>query len=147
MMKYILLVLLLIAVNLSVKAQSDSTYKKLLTQMLNSSQTVESTKSRLQKMLDQMKNRPGNTLSPQLWAELEKQLYEFYDKEYPMKLYPIYRKYLSEDDLVNIIKFNQTETGRRVMQCASTLTTEAITIANDFGKRFAMSIQTYQIKK
>ena len=145
-MKILVFLFLLVGMNLTVKAQSDSTYKVLLKEVINGSRTLETNKKIFHDMLLEMQKQPINRLSPQAWQVLEKQLNDFYEKDYPLLIYPIYKKYLSENDLRNIIMFNQTETGKRFLDLVSNLTIENVSITQKFGEKFAKSIQLLRQK-
>jgi hypothetical protein len=112
--------------------------------VINTTGTVETNKKMFHDMLVEKKKQPINRLSPQAWEVLEKQLNDFYEKDYLLLIYPIYKKYLSEDDLRNIIIFNQTETGKRMLNFASELTIQSVTIMQIFGQKFVKSIKSVQ---
>lgn len=95
-------------------------------------------------MLLEMKKQPINKLSAQSWDVLEKQLNDFYEKDYLVLIYPIYKKYLSEDDLRNIIAFSKTETGKRMSTFTTELTIQSVGIMQKFGEKFMMSIKSLQ---
>ena len=145
-MKILVFLSLLVGMNLTVKAQSDSTYKVLLKEVINGSRTLETNKKIFHDMLLEIKKQPIHSLSPQAWQVLEKQLNDFYEKDYPILIYPIYKKYLSENDLRNILMFNQTETGKRFLDLVSNLTIENVSITQKFGEKFVKSIQLLRQK-
>lgn len=137
---------LLVGMNLTVKAQSDSTYNVLLKEVINGSRTLETNKKIFHDMLLEMKKQPINRLSSQAWQVLENQLNDFYEKDYPLLMYPIYKKYLSEDDLRNIIMFNRSETGKRLLDLVSDLTIQNVSVMQKFGEKFVKIIQSLQRK-
>ncbi|NQX41251.1 hypothetical protein SAMN05421820_107213 [Pedobacter steynii] len=146
-MKILIFLSLFVGLNLTVKAQSDSTtYKALLKEVINGSRTLETNKKIFHDMLVEMKKQPINHLSPQSWEVLEKQLNDFYEKDYPLLVYPIYKKYLSEEDLRNITMFNQTETGKRMSNFVPELTIQSISFMQIFGEKFVKSIKSLQQK-
>lgn len=145
-MKILMFLSLLVGMNLTVKAQSDSTYNVLLKEVINGSRTLETNKKIFHDMLLEMKKQPINRLSSQAWQVLENQLNDFYEKDYPLLMYPIYKKYLSEDDLRNIIMFNRSETGKRLLDLVSDLTIQNVSVMQKFGEKFVKSIQLLRQK-
>jgi len=62
-------------------------------------------------------------------------------------MYPVYDKNFSEDDLKQIIKFNKTKLGQKLIKAKAIISQERMRVAQVFGKKLVSKIQDRVAKK
>jgi len=74
-------------------------------------------------------------ISEQKWTALEKEFIEVSLSELTNMLAPVYKKYLTIDDLKEMIKFYSTPIGRKYSQNILPLTQDAMMIGVEWGRK------------
>ena len=61
--------------------------------------------------------------------------------DFYQQFYPIYDKYFSADDLQNMVDFNATPTGRKVIETLPMITQESMEVGRGYGEKLAPLIE------
>ncbi len=135
-MKKILL-LLIITVSISSYSQDDQ-YAVKLKEMFVVSGTEATYQTTIDQFFQMFKAQYPN-VAEETWSGFEKKFNETSIDDLVNLLSPVYQKYLSEDDLDNIIGFYKTPTGKKFAKNTPNITAESIEIGQQWGRMIAES--------
>jgi hypothetical protein len=120
-------------------AQSSNSYQTTLEEMIQVSGTAEVFNA----TIDQMKNH-FKTQMPEIsdsnWKDIDAYIKGSFS-ELIEQLTPVYKKYLTEEDLKHIIDFYQTDTGKNFAQKAPLIAQESMLIGKKWGMQLGQKIQ------
>ena len=112
MKKSILLFVLFFSFTTITVAQVDPDYSKTLKEMFEVSGTEDSYKTMITQMFTVFKQQYPD-VKPELWSELEGEFLSTSLNDLVVMLVPVYQKYMTKEDLEEIIVFYQTPTGKK----------------------------------
>lgn len=127
MKKLLVSLVLFFACAMVVQAQEDKAYEAAMTKMLEVSKSMDAMKQLAPQIIAMTKQQVPN--APQeFWNELEKTMVGMYD-EIIKAMIPVYHKYLSLEDIQDIIKFYETPVGQKLADSNTKIAAEAMPIA------------------
>lgn len=126
----------------SVYAQSDNNkeYRATLEKMMNLSGALEVSKTMVPQMVSMMKQSAPGTADA-FWDDFAaKWKTKFADRM--VELYvPIYQKYLTIDDLKELIAFYETPIGKKLAEATPKMTIEGMQLGQKIGMEMATELQ------
>lgn len=140
-MKKILVLIVVVFIGFSnVNGQEvDKKYIKTLNKMFKVSGTEESYKAVTTQYLDMFKNNFPD-VDVDFWKELENGVLKVSIEELTELIAPIYVKYLSLDDLKELIKFYQSDIGKKLTKVTPLITVESMKIGEEWGRKLGEDI-------
>lgn len=134
--------IMLFATVTSVYAQSDNNneYRATLEKMMNLSGALEVSKTMVPQMVSMMKQASPGTADA-FWDDFAaKWKTKFADRM--VELYvPIYQKYLTIDDLKDLIAFYETPIGKKLAEATPKMTVEGMQLGQKIGMEMATELQ------
>ena len=134
--------IMLFATATSVYAQSDNNneYRATLEKMMNLSGALEVSKTMVPQMVSMMKQASPGTADA-FWDDFAaKWKTKFADRM--VELYvPIYQKYLTIDDLKDLIAFYETPIGKKLAEATPKMTVEGMQLGQKIGMEMATELQ------
>jgi len=116
--------------------QTSSTYGKTLQQMFEASGAEENYDVVISQMLDIFRKQYAE-VDREIWDEFESQLTASAMTDLAEMLTPVYSKYLSEQDLLDIIAFYESPSGRKFAKHTPEITQESMKIGERWGAKIA----------
>ena len=120
-------------------AQTDTTYVKVLIEMLEVSGAEASFNAAMDQIFTLSKSQYTN-LSDEMWSELETEIRKISFKELMEMFTPVYQKHLSIDDLQASIEFYKTPAGKRIAEKTPIVNTETMVIAQKWGMELSQKV-------
>ena len=130
MKKILVSLAVLWCVALGVQAQDNQEYEKQVAKMLEMTHTMDAMKQIFPQMTAMLKQQLPQA-PDEFWKELDASMNGMYDKMIKAVI-PVYKKYLTLDDLKEIIKFYETPVGKKLSEMNPKATAE---ILESTGKR------------
>ena len=103
---------------LGVQAQDNQEYEKQVAKMLEMTHTMDAMKQIFPQMTAMLKQQLPQA-PDEFWKELDASMNGMYDKMIKAVI-PVYKKYLTLDDLKEIIKFYETPVGKKLSEMSVT---------------------------
>lgn len=140
MKKILVCMILILGVTLGIKCSEPKDYKTTLKEMLvvsGSDKTFEMVVPQMMGMMrQQMPQVPG-----EFWDEMENEMSKTAYTDLVDMLAPIYQKYLTQEDLEEIIKFYQTPAGKKLGTSAPNINMESMQVGQQWGMKLGQKIQ------
>ena len=127
MKKILVSLAVLWCVALGVQAQDNQEYEKQVAKMLEMTHTMDAMKQIFLQMTAMLKQQLPQA-PDEFWKELDASMNGMYDKMIKAVI-PVYKKYLTLDDLKEIIKFYETPVGKKLSEMNPKATAEILPIA------------------
>ncbi|GAB3661739.1 hypothetical protein GCM10028791_36490 [Echinicola sediminis] len=124
---------------LSSFGQADDGFKRTLKKMLEVSGSEEVFKTSVTQMFAMFKQQNPN-VQIEKWDELEKAYLKTSMDELVEMLVPVYRKYLSEEELQELINFYNTPAGKKFAQSSPLIMKESMQIGQQWGMKIAQEV-------
>ena len=140
MKKIALLFSIVILMTSSINADStiikkeDMSYYKDFLRFLDLSGAKENQEAIVGKMFAQFKSMPN--AKKEIFKDMEKIMASELDK-LNKSLFPVYKKYLSHSDLLAIIKFYESDAGKRLVASQPSLLKDSFDIGSKWGRSVA----------
>ena len=115
-------------------AQSSTTYKTTLKQMLESAGTEAVFKTAIKQMFDMYRSQKTN-VPEEVWNAAEAEFNKSSMEELIDMLTPVYEKHFTEADLKKVIEFYQTPAGKKYAEKAPLLMEESMQIGQQWGMK------------
>ena len=119
-------------------AQSND-YQKTVEELLvvsGSGEVLQQTIPRIFALLKQQ--TPG--VADAYWEEAEKEITQTASSELAAMMAPVYQKYLTQEELNEIIAFYKTPSGRKLAEVSPRISTEMLTIGQQWGMQLSQKI-------
>jgi len=140
MKKIFLIIVLFVSVGVSAFGQTDSKYRQTLKKMFEVSGSEESYQTAIKQLFTMYKQQYPN-VDPSMWDDFEKEFTVVSIKELTEMLVPVYSKYLSIDDLQDLIKFYETPVGKKFAKSTPPIMQESMQIGQQWGMKMAQDFQ------
>lgn len=134
MTKVLTIISCLVFMSFSSYGQADKAYSKTLQKMFKVAGTEESYHAVIKQMFTAFKQQYSN-VEQDIWDELENDFLETSLKDLTEMLAPVYSKYMTKDDLKEVIKFYQTPVGKKFAQKTPFITQESMQIGQQWGMK------------
>ena len=158
MKKLIILLTWLFASSVAAAGQVDSQKKNLIEELLqqigNSSAQVSRQFSNLFiTQMEQSLKRTNPNIAPKAFRIMEEEINAVIHDEllsgnkFSEMMYPIYAKKFSTEELQQMIDFNNTPLGKKMIKVMPQITREAMLVGQAYGKKLAPQIKDRVIKR
>lgn len=134
MTKRILTFSLFVFLSVTSFSQEDKQYTKTLNKMFEISGTEESCQAAIKQMFTIFKQQYPN-LEVEIWTDLEKEFSKSSLNELTKMLVPVYSKYMTLEDLNELIKFYNTPTGKKYAKSTPLITQESMQVGQQWGMK------------
>ena len=121
------------------KSDTDAEYVKTLNMLFSVSGNTELYNMTIKQILGILREQHPD-ISEEKWNAIEKEFSEAALNEVAVMLAPVYKKYLTIDDLKEIIKFYNTPVGRKYSKNLLPLTQDAILVGTEWGRKIGQKI-------
>ena len=116
------------------KSNADAEYAKTLNMLFDVSGSTELYNMTIKQILAILREQHPD-ISEAKWAAIEKEFTDISLNELTVMLMPVYKKYLTIDDLKEIIKFYNTPIGRKYSKNLLPLTQDAMAVGTEWGRK------------
>ncbi len=140
MKKLILATALLVSALSTTTAQADSTYLQSLVSMFEASGTEQTYQTVISQMVTIYKDAFPQ-VDTHFWDEMEKEMLKTSIQNLAEMLVPVYEKYLTQDDLEEVIKFYQSPVGKKLAGSTPSITRESMQIGQEWGRQIGEKIE------
>lgn len=131
MRKLLVALVLFFAFTMVVEAQEDKAYEAAMTKMLEVSKSMDAMKQMAPQIIAMMKQQTPNA-PQQFWTGLEQSMVDMYS-QIVKAMIPVYRKYLTLQDIQGIIKFYESPVGKKLADSNTAIASETMPIAQQIA--------------
>jgi len=124
----------LVLLSISTYGQVDKEYSKTLTKMFEVSGAEQSYQAAIKQMFVMFKQQ-YSTVDASIWSELEKEFSEATINDLTEMLVPVYLKYMTKEDLEEMIKFYQTPVGSKFAKSTPLIMQESMQVGQKWGMK------------
>ena len=132
--------ILILALYSNATAQEEDSYSQTLKEMFKLSGSEEAYSSAVKQMIVMMKGQKAYNLDEATWTTIEDELLKTSISDLTEMLVPVYKKYLSEDDLKELIAFYKTPVGEKYAKSSPFITQEAMQVGQQWGMKIGQEI-------
>ena len=140
MKKRILTFSLLIFLSVTSFSQEDKQYTETLNKMFEVSGTEGSYQAAIKQMFSMFKQQYSN-VEVEIWTDLEKEFSKTSLNELTKMLVPVYSKYMTLEDLNELIKFYNTPTGKKYAKSTPLIMQESMQIGQQWGMKIGQDFE------
>lgn len=140
MTKKILTISVLIIVSLTVFGQADKEYSKTLKKMFKVSGTEESYQTVIKQMFTMFRQQYSDVESD-VWDDLEKEFSKTSLNDLTEMLVPVYSKYMTLEDLQELIKFYETPVGKKFAKNSPLIMQESMQVGQQWGMKIGQDFE------
>ena len=140
MTKKILTISLLLIISLTAFGQADKEYSKTLKKMFEVSGTEVSYQAAIKQMFSMFKQQYSSVESD-VWGDLEKEISKTSLNELTEMLVPVYSKYMTLEDLQELIKFYETPVGKKFAKNTPLIMQESMQIGQQWGMQIGQEFE------
>jgi len=133
-MKNIITIILLLFISNLTSAQSDLEYGKTLQKMFEVSGAEKTFDVVIVQMFDMFKEQ-YTEVEKEIWDELEGEITETSMEDLVQMLVPVYQKYMTQDDLKDLIAFYETPIGKKFSKSTPLITQESMQVGQQWGMK------------
>jgi hypothetical protein len=134
MTKVLTFISILFLFSFSTFGQVDKEYSKTLKKMFEVSGTNESYQAAIQQMFTMFKQQYPD-VGEEIWNDFEKEFSKTSIDELTEMLVPIYSKYMTKEDLKELIKFYQTPVGKKFAKNTPFIMQESMQVGQEWGMK------------
>ncbi|MXV38678.1 DUF2059 domain-containing protein [Flavobacteriaceae bacterium Ap0902] len=138
-MKKLILLICLILSSTSAFSQVDEDYSKTLKTMLQVSGSEQNFQMAIKQMIVMYKQSLKD-VPTEVWDELENEFLKISLNELTYMLVPVYSKYITKDELQDIIEFYQTPSGAKFAKNSPLIMKESMLIGQEWGKKIGQNL-------
>ena len=120
-------------------AQTEDEYKKTLKELFMISGSEENYQAAIKQMTSMFKQKQTN-VREEIWCELETEFSKTSIINLVDMLTPVYKKYMSLEDLNEMIKFYQTPIGQKFLKNNSQIMLESMQVGLEWGMKLGEEI-------
>lgn len=124
----------LILISLSTYGQADKEYSKTLEKMFEVSGTEQAYQASLKEFFKMYKQQYPN-IQAEIWEDLEMEFSQTSIKKLTKMLVPVYSKYLTKEDLEELIKFYESPAGTKFANSSPFIIQESMQIGQEWGQK------------
>jgi uncharacterized protein len=121
-------------------SQGDKSYEKTLKKMFEVSGSEESYKAVIKQMFDMFKDQYPET-ERKIMDEMEGEFLKTSLDDLVEMLVPVYKKYMSEEELQELIKFYQTPVGKKYAKNTPAIMQESMQLGQQWGLKIGQKFQ------
>lgn len=120
-------------------AQTDADYTLSLKKMFKVSGTEESYQAAIKQMFSMFKEQSPNVKAT-IWEEFENEFLHTSINELVEMLAPVYKKYMTKEDLEEMITFYETPVGQKYAKSTPLIMRESMEVGQKWGARIGEEI-------
>ncbi|MBQ0736109.1 DUF2059 domain-containing protein [Aquimarina celericrescens] len=121
-------------------AQEDAEYDSVLKTMFEVSGTEESYSTAIKGMFDMYKKQYTN-VDASVWDEFEQDFLQTSLDDLVIMLAPIYKKYMTKDDLEKLISFYETPVGQKFAKNTPLIMQESMQVGQAWGQKIGQQFE------
>jgi hypothetical protein len=140
MTKRVLTFSLLVFLSVTSFSQEDKQYTKTLNKMFEVSGTEESYQAAIKQMFTIFKQQYPD-VEVEIWTDLEKEFSKTSLNELTKMLVPVYSKYMTLEDLNELIKFYNTPTGKKYAKSTPLIMQESMQVGQQWGMKIGQDFE------
>jgi len=118
----------------------DATYRNTLQEMFEVSGSEETYKAAITQIMGMFKQQYANVEAEQ-WNQLEQEFLSRSIDELVELLVPVYQKYLTQEDLKEIIAFYETPVGKKFALHNPAIVQESMQVGQQWGMKIGQELQ------
>lgn len=134
MKKIICTLFLALAFNVSSFAQVDNGYKSSLKKLFEVSGTEEAYKAAIKQIIVMFKEQKTE-VPAKVWDEFEQEFLNTSLDELVDMLAPVYQKYMTKEDLAQIVEFYNSPVGKKYAKSTPLITQESMEVGQAWGAK------------
>jgi hypothetical protein len=119
--------------------QAEKEYARTLKEMFEVSGTEESYQAAIKQMMAMFRQQSPN-VEAVVWDEFEQEFSKTSINDLVEMLVPVYRKYMTEEDLKEMIKFYQTPVGQKFAKSTPLIMQESMQVGQEWGMKIGQDI-------
>lgn len=146
MRRIFICLVLFLAVSTASQAQENKEYEAAMVRMLEVSKTMDAMKQLAPQITAMMKQQATAEVPADFWNLIEKQMVAMYEQIIKAML-PIYQKYLTLDDIKEIIRFYESPVGKKLADSNTKIAMEAMPVAQQIAMENMQKIQAEMKEK
>lgn len=146
MRRIFICLVLFLAVSIVSQAQENKEYEAAMVKMLEVSKTMDAMKQLAPQITAMMKQQATAEVPTDFWNLIEKQMVSMYEQIIKAML-PIYQKYLTLDDIKEIIRFYESPVGKKLADSNTKIAMEAMPVAQQIAMENMQKIQAEMKEK
>ncbi|MDP2060383.1 MAG: DUF2059 domain-containing protein [Flavobacteriaceae bacterium] len=140
MTKRFLTITLLLFVSITVFGQADKEYNETLKRMFEVSGSEKSYQAVVKQMFTMFKQQYSD-VELDVWGDLEKEFSKTSLNDLTEMLVPVYSKYMTLEDLKELIKFYETPVGKKFAKNTPLIMQESMQIGQQWGMKVAQDFE------
>ena len=140
MTKKFLTLSVLIFVSLTVFGQVDKEYSKTLKKMFEVSGTEESYQAVIKQMFTMFKQQYSD-VETDVWVAFEKEFSKTSLNDLTEMLVPVYSKYMTIEDVKELIKFYETPVGKKFAKNTPLIMQESMQVGQEWGMKIGQEFE------
>jgi hypothetical protein len=126
--------------SVTVKGQSPSSYEQLMEKMLVVTNSTATFKAAITQVIAMLKQQSPN-VPEDFWAPMEGELTKNIPNDMAVMLTPIYKKYLTGEDLTQLIAFYDSPIGKKLSSVNPQIVSESMAAGQQWGMSLLPKIQ------
>ena len=132
--------LLLSSFSVTANAQSADSYEQLMEKMLVVTNSTATFKAAINQVITMLKQQSPNA-PEDFWVSMEGELTKNVPNDMAVMLSPIYKKYLTAEDLTQLIAFYDSPIGKKLSIVNPQIVTESMAAGQQWGMSLVPKIQ------
>jgi hypothetical protein len=120
-------------------AQDNTSYKSTLSKMMEASGSQNAYKAVIKQSIIMFKQQKSE-IPAEFWTEFEQNLTKSSFDHLLDMIFPIYQKYMSEQDLKDLIAFYQSPIGKKLAEKTPFIAADSMQAGQEWGKKLAEDI-------
>ena len=121
-------------------SQATEDYQKTLKQMLELSGSKQAFVAGIKQMISMYKQTKTG-IPDDIWDEMGNEMKKTSIDELVTMLTPVYQKHLTQDDLLKIIEFYKTPTGKKFASKTPLITQESMQVGQQWGMKVGAALE------
>ena len=146
MSKFFKVIIFLFLISATVSGQDDKDYSKTLKKMFKVSGTEDTYQAAIMQMIVLFKQQYPS-VGADIWDSLEKEFLNSSLNDLTEMLVPVYEKYISIEDLEEVINFYKTDAGKKLALYNPLIVQESMQIGQQWGEKIGRDFVEKMIEK
>jgi uncharacterized protein len=145
MTKNLKIIALALVLSISSFGQTNEEYLNTLKRMFEVSGTEESYQAATKQMFSIFKQQ--FSVGTEIWNELEEEFTKTSIDDLTEMLVPVYKKYMTKEDLEELIKFYETPVGRKFAEYTPMIMQESMQIGQQWGLKIGQDFERKMMER
>ena len=146
MTKSLKIIALALVLSISAFGQTDEEYLNTLKRMFEVSGSEESYQAAVKQMFSLFKQQFSN-VGTEIWNEFEEEFAKTSIDDLTEMLVPVYKKYMTKEDLKELIEFYETPVGRKFAEYTPIIMQESMQIGQQWGLKIGQDFERKMMER